>query len=100
MAGVQFYSLLHATSKSFLAKSCRPFLNNTVKNYGQTRNGNRSLLMAERAPSTAEEFQRVAAERAKERVRSESYGAQEGAIGEFKVESVKNRYKDSHRRGD
>lgn len=66
------------------------------QNYGQTSNGNRSRLMEERAPSTAEEFQRVAEEKAKEA--KESVATQnvdksyEGAIGDSKVESVKNRY--------
>ncbi|XP_027333212.1 uncharacterized protein LOC113848048 [Abrus precatorius] len=106
MSGAQFHSLLHATSRSSLGKPNRPFLNNTIKNYGQASNGNRSRLMEERAPSTAEEFQRVAEEKAREGVASKkvdkSYdnAEKEGIIGDSKDESVKNRYKDSLRRGD
>lgn len=63
---------------------------------GQASNGNRSRLMEERAPSTAEEFQRVAEEKAKEAkegVASQNVGkSHEGTIGDSKVESVKNRY--------
>ncbi|KAL2316721.1 hypothetical protein Fmac_030597 [Flemingia macrophylla] len=102
MAGAQFYTLLHATSRSSLVKpsSGRPFFNYTTKNYGQASNGNRSRLMEERAPSTAEEFQRVAEEKAKEakvevanqNVGKSYEGAEEGTIGDSKVESVKNRY--------
>ncbi|XP_020208125.1 uncharacterized protein LOC109793063 [Cajanus cajan] len=98
MAGGQFYTLLHATSRSSLLKPAngRPFFNNTTKNYGQASNGNRSRLMEERAPSTAEEFQRVAEEKAKEAkegVASQNVGkSHEGTIGDSKVESVKNRY--------
>lgn len=54
--------------------------------------------MEERAPSTAEEFQRVAEERAretKEGVASQNVdklydGAEEGTVGDSKVGSVKN----------
>lgn len=35
------------------------------QNYGEAMNGNRSRLIKERAPSTAEEFERVAEEKAK-----------------------------------
>jgi len=58
--------------------------------------------MEERAPSTAEQFERVAEEKkakeAQKGVPSQSLGkavdgAEEAAIGKAKVESVKNRYK-------
>ncbi|QCD78275.1 hypothetical protein DEO72_LG1g1907 [Vigna unguiculata] len=58
--------------------------------------------MEERAPSTAEEFERVAEEKkakeAQKGVASQTLGkaidgAEEAAIGKPKVESVKNRYK-------
>ena len=58
--------------------------------------------MEERAPSTAEEFERVAEEKkakeAQKGVASQSLGkaidgAEEASIGKSKVESVKNRYK-------
>ncbi|TKY57330.1 hypothetical protein E2542_SST21777 [Spatholobus suberectus] len=98
MAGGQFHTLLHATSRSSLVKpsSSKPFFNNTIKNYGQASNGNRSRLMEERAPSTAEEFQRVAEEKAREAKESQNVGkscdgAQEGTIGDSKAESVKSR---------
>ncbi|CAJ1971435.1 unnamed protein product [Sphenostylis stenocarpa] len=100
MVGSQFHTLLHATSRSSLLKSSssKPFLNNTIKNYGQASNGNRSRLMEERAPSTAEEFERVAREKAretKEGVATQNVaklydGAQDGTIGDSKVGSVKN----------
>lgn len=54
--------------------------------------------MEERPPSTAEEFQRVAEEKAKmasQNVDESSYGdAQEGTIDDSKVESVKGRFKE------
>ncbi|WVY92068.1 hypothetical protein V8G54_037582 [Vigna mungo] len=70
-------------------------IKNLYQNYGQASNGNRSRLMEERAPSTAEEFQRVAEEKAretKEGVATQNVdklfdGAQ---IGESKIGSVKN----------
>jgi len=61
------------------------------QNYGQASNGKRSRLMEERAPSTAEEFQRVAQEKAresKEGVATQNVDkAQEGIS---KIGSVKN----------
>ncbi|ESW14320.1 hypothetical protein PHAVU_008G270800 [Phaseolus vulgaris] len=101
MVGGHFHTILHATSRSSLLKSTtsKPlFFNSTVKNYGQASNGNRRRLMEERAPSTAEEFQRVAEERAretKEGVASQNVdklydGAEEGTVGDSKVGSVKN----------
>ncbi|BAT84120.1 hypothetical protein LR48_Vigan231s000200 [Vigna angularis] len=95
MAGTQFFNL----SRSSLAKPSRPLLYNPIKNYGQ---GSKGRLMEERAPSTAEEFERVAEEKkakeTKKGVASQSLGkaidgAEEAAIGKQKVESVKNRYK-------
>lgn len=66
------------------------------QNYGQPSNGDRSRLMEERAPSTAEEFQRVAEEKARERMASQnvkSYeGVQEATIGDSKIEGVKNKF--------
>ncbi|KAJ1392485.1 hypothetical protein SESBI_35718 [Sesbania bispinosa] len=100
MAGGQFLNLLNATSRSSLTKpaSSRPFFHNTNKNYGHASNGNSNRLMAERAPSTAEEFQRVAEEKAreaKERMTSQNVktydSAQEGTIGASEV--LKNKYK-------
>ncbi|RDX80108.1 hypothetical protein CR513_39360, partial [Mucuna pruriens] len=123
MAGVQFHTLLRTTSRSSLVKSSiRPFFNNTIKVFSFLHNpilesgnqdlriglkprkqtcqnyGNRSRLMEERAPSTAEEFQRVAEEKAREAKEgvasqnvSKSYdGAQEATIADSKVQSVKN----------
>lgn len=64
--------------------------------------------MEERAPSTAEEFQRVAEEKAKETgqtVEKTYDGAEEATKGNSRVETVKNRYKerdpgsDYHRKG-
>ncbi|XP_047169557.1 uncharacterized protein LOC124838083 isoform X1 [Vigna umbellata] len=98
MAGTQFFNL----SRSSLAKPSRPLLYNPIKacqNYGQ---GSKGRLMEERAPSTAEEFERVAEEKkakeAKKGVASQSLGkaidgAEEAVIGKQNVESVKNRYK-------
>ncbi|CAL0315904.1 unnamed protein product [Lupinus luteus] len=65
MAGSQFITLLHATSRSSLLKpfSSRSPFYNPIKNYGQAMNGNRGRWIEERAPSTAEEFQRVAEEK-------------------------------------
>ncbi|KAE9596378.1 hypothetical protein Lal_00048721 [Lupinus albus] len=67
MAGAQFISLFHATtSRSSLLKpitSRRSPFYNPIKNYGQAINGNRGRRIEERAPSTAEEFQRVAEEK-------------------------------------
>ncbi|XP_014521859.1 uncharacterized protein LOC106778415 isoform X2 [Vigna radiata var. radiata] len=96
MAGTQFFNL----SRSSLAKPSRPLLYNPIKNYGQGSKGRG--LMEERAPSTAEEFERVAEEKkvkeAQKGVPSQTFGkavdgAEEAVIGKQKVESVKNRYK-------
>ncbi|KAG4920807.1 hypothetical protein AAZX31_18G087700 [Glycine max] len=101
MAGAQFLNLFNSSSRSSLVKPSRPLLYNPIKNYGQASKGKHSRLMEERAPSTAEEFERVAEEKAKEAqkgVASQSLGkaidgAEEASIGKSKVESVKNRYK-------
>ncbi|KAK7300026.1 hypothetical protein RJT34_10857 [Clitoria ternatea] len=90
MAGGHFNNLLHATSRSSLLNPTRPFFKNTIRNYGQASNGNRGRLMEERAPSTAEEFQRVAEEKAKEakeRVANHS-------VSDNKDESGKHGYKE------
>ncbi|KAK7316792.1 hypothetical protein RJT34_00509 [Clitoria ternatea] len=115
MAGTHnFLTLFNASSRSsFAKKPSSPFLYNPIKNYGQANKGNHSRLMEERAPSTAEEFERVAEERAKEAekgVASQTVdktidAAEEATIGNSKLESVKNRYKkhepgsDYNRRG-
>lgn len=71
------------------------------QNYGEAMNGNRSRLIKERAPSTAEEFERVAEEKAK--TTKMEGGAQEGIVDEPpKVESVFKEKKigvDFHKRG-
>ncbi|KAJ1441327.1 hypothetical protein SESBI_01468 [Sesbania bispinosa] len=114
MACAQFLTLLHASSRSSFLKPSRPFFYNPIKNYGQASEGKHSRLMEERAPSTAEEFQRVAEEKAKvtqQVVASQTVdktydGAEEATKSNSKVESVKNRYKehepgsDYSRRGD
>ncbi|KAL6584058.1 hypothetical protein OROMI_003347 [Orobanche minor] len=111
MAGGKFFTLLYsAPSRSSLAKPSSPFFYNPVKNYGKENKGNSGRLMEERAPSTAEEFKRVAEEKTKEAqqgVASQTVEKAEEAIGgDSKVESVKNRYKqhepgsDYHKRGD
>ncbi|XP_027931257.1 uncharacterized protein LOC114187262 [Vigna unguiculata] len=96
MAGAQLFNL----SRSSLVKPSRPLLYNPIKNYGQGSKGRG--LMEERAPSTAEEFERVAEEKkakeAQKGVASQTLGkaidgAEEAVIGKPKVESVKNRYK-------
>ncbi|KAK7387114.1 hypothetical protein VNO78_27627 [Psophocarpus tetragonolobus] len=99
MAGAQFLNLLNSSSRSSLAKPSRPLLYSPIKNYAQASKGKNGGL--ERTPSTAEEFERVAEERAKQaqnEVASQSLGkamdgAEEASIGNPKVESVKNRYK-------
>ena len=102
MAGAQFLNLFNSSSRSSLVKPSRPLLYNPIKNYGQASKGKHSRLMEERAPSTAEEFERVAEEKkakeAQKGVASQSLGkaidgAEEASIGKSKVESVKNRYK-------
>ncbi|XP_061363922.1 uncharacterized protein LOC133307427 [Gastrolobium bilobum] len=114
MAGGKFLTLLHASSRSSLVKPTRPFFYNPIKNYGQANKDKHGRLMEERAPSTAEEFKRVAEEKAKEsqqgvasQTADKTYdAAEEVTIGNSKVESVKNRYKehepgsDYHRRGE
>ncbi|KAK7276875.1 hypothetical protein RIF29_18021 [Crotalaria pallida] len=100
MAGGQFITLLHATSRSSLIKptSSRSSFYNPIKNYGQAiNNGNRSSWIEERAPSTAEEFQRVAEEKAREAqqaLASKTVGAKDASIGDdTKVESANKRFK-------
>ncbi|CAJ1964055.1 unnamed protein product [Sphenostylis stenocarpa] len=98
MAGAQFLNL----SRSSIIKPSRPLLYNPIKNYGQGSKGKNGRLIEERAPSTAEEFERVAEEKkakeAQKGVASQTLGkaidgAEEGSIGNPKDESVKNRYK-------
>ena len=69
--------------------------------YGQARKDNHSRVDEDRAPSTAEEFQRVAEEKAKaqqsianQTVDKTYDGTKEATVGDSKVESVKNRYKE------
>ncbi|TKY46936.1 hypothetical protein E2542_SST28991 [Spatholobus suberectus] len=101
MPGAQFLNLFHSSSRSSLVKPSRPLLYNPIKNYGQASKGKHGRLMEERAPSTAEEFERVAEEKAKEAkegVASQTLGkaidgAEEASIGNSKVESFKNKYK-------
>ncbi|XP_027343777.1 uncharacterized protein LOC113856240 [Abrus precatorius] len=110
MAGAQFLTFFHASSRSSLVKPSRPILYNPIKNYGKASKGKHSRLMEERAPSTAEEFERVAEEKAKEAgVASQTLGktidaAEEATIGNSKAESVKNRFKehesDYHKKGN
>ncbi|OIW02884.1 hypothetical protein TanjilG_29660 [Lupinus angustifolius] len=91
----QLITLLYATSRSSLVKPSSPFYN-CIKNYGQAMNGNRGRWIEERAPSTAEEFQRIAEEKVKEAkqgVVAKTVGAQDGTIGETNIESAKNRFK-------
>ncbi|XP_054819706.1 uncharacterized protein LOC129318780 [Prosopis cineraria] len=53
------------TLRSSIAKpTTRSFLFNPIKNFGQSSKGNHRV--EERAPSTAEEFERVAEEKARE----------------------------------
>nr|AFK35033.1 unknown [Lotus japonicus] len=102
MAGPKFLTLLHTSSRSSLVKPSRPFFYNPIKNYGQENKGKNGRLMEERAPSTAEEFLRVAEEKAKESqqgVASQTVekavdGAEEAILGDSKVESAKNRNKE------
>ncbi|KAL6497194.1 hypothetical protein OROGR_029123 [Orobanche gracilis] len=115
MAGPKFLTLLYASSRSSLINPSAPFFYNLIKNYGQEiKGGKHGRSMEERAPSTAEEFVRVAEEKAKEAqqgVASQTVekavdGAEEAILGDSKVESVKKRYKehepgtDYHRKGD
>ncbi|KAK7305161.1 hypothetical protein VNO77_43061 [Canavalia gladiata] len=101
MAGAPFLTLFHASSRSSLVKPSRPLFYNPIKNYGQANKGKQSRLMEERAPSTAEEFERVAEEKAKaqkgvasQTLDKASDAAEEATIGNSNVESVKNRYKE------
>ncbi|CAL0317464.1 unnamed protein product [Lupinus luteus] len=91
----QLITLLYATSRSSLVNP-RSFFYNSIKNYGQAINGNRGRWIEERAPSTAEEFQRIAEEKVKEAkqgVVAKSVGAQDGTIGDTNIESAKNSFK-------
>ena len=76
-------------------------MNHACQNYGQASSGNRSRgLMEEKAPSTAEQFQRVAEEKAKktqEGVSSQDTDkshSEEARIGDSKDKSGKKRYKE------
>ncbi|MED6196462.1 hypothetical protein PIB30_047734 [Stylosanthes scabra] len=105
MAGSNhFLTLLNSTSRSSLVKpnTTRPFFNNSTKNYGQaTSSVNRSRMMEERAPSTAEEFERVAEEKSKNKIHEGAArnGNGDGAEhatngGDSKVDSSPKRYKE------
>ncbi|OIW04242.1 hypothetical protein TanjilG_00802 [Lupinus angustifolius] len=92
MAGAQFITLLHATSRSSLVKpiSNRSPFYNPIKNYGQAMNGNRGRSwIEERAPSTAEEFQRVADEKKAKKaqqgvVATKTVGAEDATVADTK----------------
>ncbi|KAI4307968.1 hypothetical protein L6164_031092 [Bauhinia variegata] len=96
--GGQFIKLLSVSnSPSSLVKPSRPFFYNLIMRYGQATKENSSRLMeAERAPSIAEEFERVAEEKAKEAnqgVASQTTDkALEGAQ-EATTKSVKGKFK-------
>ncbi|KAI4306134.1 hypothetical protein L6164_029438 [Bauhinia variegata] len=105
--GGQFIKLLSVSSSpSSVAKPSRSFFYNSImlhvfQRYGQATKGNNSHLMKERAPSTAEEFERVAEEKAKEanqgiasQTTDEASDVGEETTGDSKVESVKERYKE------
>ncbi|KAI4306133.1 hypothetical protein L6164_029438 [Bauhinia variegata] len=100
--GGQFIKLLSVSSSpSSVAKPSRSFFYNSIMRYGQATKGNNSHLMKERAPSTAEEFERVAEEKAKEanqgiasQTTDEASDVGEETTGDSKVESVKERYKE------
>ncbi|MED6218337.1 hypothetical protein PIB30_025915 [Stylosanthes scabra] len=106
MAGSHLLTLLNSTSRSSLVKpnTTRPFFNNSTKNYGTaTSSANRGgRMMEERAPSTAEEFQRVAEEKSKNKNHEgaarngDDGGGAEHATngGDSKVDSSKKRYKE------
>ncbi|OIW13403.1 hypothetical protein TanjilG_19755 [Lupinus angustifolius] len=113
MTVAKFLTLLHTSSQSSLLKPTTPFFYNTIKNYGEANKGNGSRVIEERAPSTAEEFLRVAEEKAKEAEQGvasqtvdKTYDGAEEAVGNSNVKSVKDRYKehepeaDYHKRGD
>ena len=101
MAGAQFLTLLHSSSRSSLLKPSRPFFYNSIKNYGQEVKEKESHLIKERAPSTAEEFQRVAEEKTNgtQKVKSQTVdkaidAAEEATKGNSRIENVKNKYKE------
>ncbi|KAI9115739.1 hypothetical protein K1719_013408 [Acacia pycnantha] len=97
MAASNFLTLRSSLTKS----SSRPFFFNPIKNFGQSSRGNHKV--EERAPSTAEEFERVAEEKAREAAKQgiasqttdKTYdAAEEAAMADSNVGSVKNRYKE------
>ncbi|KAL1307438.1 hypothetical protein HN51_049367 [Arachis hypogaea] len=104
MAGSHFLTILNSTSRSSLVKpnTTRPIFNNSTKNYGQTSSANRGRLTEERAPSTAEEFERVAEEKSKKiheggaRNDGDNNGGAKHATNgdDSKVDSSKKRYKE------
>ncbi|KAK7287565.1 hypothetical protein RIF29_00846 [Crotalaria pallida] len=107
MAGGNFLTLLHTTSRSSIFSPARPFFYNPIKNYGEANKGNHGRLTEERAPSTAEEFDRVAEEKAKETEKGvasqtvhKAYDGAEEAIGGPNAESVKDRYKEHEPKAD
>ena len=99
--GSKFLTLVHSSSRSSFLKPSTPFFYNTIKNYGQEIKEKESHLIKERASSTAEEFLRVAEERANEtpKVKSQSVdkafeAAEEATKSNSNTENVKNKYKD------
>ncbi|PON91907.1 hypothetical protein TorRG33x02_122380 [Trema orientale] len=93
-----------------------PCLNNPIKKYNQASKGHdtRHEIKEERAPSTAEVIKKMAEEKLREaeqgvasQVSDKTYDAtEEATLGEAKLNTVKNRYKerepgaDFRRRGD
>ncbi|KAA8523640.1 hypothetical protein F0562_010063 [Nyssa sinensis] len=77
-----------------------------MRYYSESRKENNGHIgVEERAPSTAEEFERVAEEKARQGIVSQTVekaydGAEEATLGDSKVESVQERHKEPVGKGN
>ncbi|XP_050240060.1 uncharacterized protein LOC126689072 isoform X2 [Quercus robur] len=100
---------LNTSLRPFLVKPLRACVYQSIKCYTQaSKNNDPRDFIKERAPSTAEEFKKIAEEKLREaqqgvasQVAEKVYdGTEEATLGDKNQESVKNRYKEHERGAD
>ncbi|KAK9269572.1 hypothetical protein L1049_001348 [Liquidambar formosana] len=103
--------LLYTSSRPSLMRPFTACLHEPIRRYNQASKENISHGIEERAPSIAQEFQRVAEEKAHQGVASQTIekafeAAEEATSGDSNPESVKQKYKKTrgneshHKTGD
>ncbi|CAK9163905.1 unnamed protein product [Ilex paraguariensis] len=96
---------LYHSSRASLILRLPAYLPQSIMRYSQARKENNGHGMEEKAPSTAEEFKRVAEEKAHQGVTNQTVekaeeAFEEATVGDSKVESVKERYKEPVGKGN